>query len=246
MTDKYIGVALETTGPRLGISVFEATGSGPKLRANTFRNIGRQQAELLIPELERLLKKARVSKQNIMLLAVDVGPGSFTGVRIGVATARALAQALRVPLVGVSSLEAMARFVRDEKKEQTIVTCIPALQGEVYYAGFLSRPGAFLVKQAPVWEKLEELESYLKSLSKKNDVLVAVENWRDDLVALKKRFPLYQWVSKPVFPNSTMIGRAALEAYRANPSMFYFENVVPLYLQPSWAERKRDADACSK
>ncbi len=67
-----------------------------------------RHSQELLPELERLLAEAGVGWDRLESLAVGVGPGTFTGLRIGIATARALAQALRIPVRPVSSLEALA------------------------------------------------------------------------------------------------------------------------------------------
>ena len=65
-------------------------------------------SELLLPHVEMLLQAAQVEKQELKAVAVSLGPGSFTGLRIGLATAKALAYALRIPLIGVPTLEALA------------------------------------------------------------------------------------------------------------------------------------------
>ena len=65
----------------------------------------RGQGEVLIPLIQELLQKAQLSPKAITHIAVAVGPGSFTGVRIGLATARAFALALNVPVYGVTNLE---------------------------------------------------------------------------------------------------------------------------------------------
>lgn len=65
-------------------------------------------SELLMPHIDKILMMAEVSKADIKAVAVSVGPGSFTGLRIGLATAKTLAYALKVPLVGVPTLAALA------------------------------------------------------------------------------------------------------------------------------------------
>lgn len=68
----------------------------------------RRHAEELTPMVQRVLSAARLPLQDIDTLAVDVGPGRFTGMRVGLATARSLAFALDIPVVGVTSLEILA------------------------------------------------------------------------------------------------------------------------------------------
>ncbi|MEN6565578.1 MAG: tRNA (adenosine(37)-N6)-threonylcarbamoyltransferase complex dimerization subunit type 1 TsaB [Veillonellales bacterium] len=65
-------------------------------------------SEVLMPHIEQLLTMANVAKRDIMAVAVSIGPGSFTGLRIGLATAKALAYALQIPIVGVPTLAALA------------------------------------------------------------------------------------------------------------------------------------------
>jgi tRNA threonylcarbamoyladenosine biosynthesis protein TsaB len=73
------------------------------------------------------------------VVAVDVGPGLFTGLRVGVATAKALAFALRVPMIGVASLDLLAFPVRFSNR--LIVAAIDARRGELYYAFYRQVPG---------------------------------------------------------------------------------------------------------
>jgi tRNA threonylcarbamoyladenosine biosynthesis protein TsaB len=93
---------------------------------------GRRHAETLTPAIEFLCRQAGVTLDELGLIAVDVGPGLFTGMRVGIATGRALAQALRVPMVGELSLDLLAFPLRHTDK--TIASVIDARRGEVYYA----------------------------------------------------------------------------------------------------------------
>ncbi|MFQ6033516.1 MAG: tRNA (adenosine(37)-N6)-threonylcarbamoyltransferase complex dimerization subunit type 1 TsaB [Candidatus Bipolaricaulia bacterium] len=70
-----------------------------------------RQSERLIQAIDRLLELNRVEVEDLNLIVVSAGPGSFTGLRIGMATAKGLAQALKVPLVGVPTMESYARRV---------------------------------------------------------------------------------------------------------------------------------------
>lgn len=64
---------------------------------------------ILLPIIDEVLRKSETPKESIGLIAVGTGPGSFTGLRIGIATAKGLAEALHCPLAGISTLDAMAR-----------------------------------------------------------------------------------------------------------------------------------------
>jgi tRNA threonylcarbamoyladenosine biosynthesis protein TsaB len=91
-----------------------------------------RHAESLFPKLQACLANAQVALADIDLLGVGVGPGSFTGVRVGVATAKGLGFALRRPVCGVISLEALARAARGEG--EWLAPCLDAFKGEVFAA----------------------------------------------------------------------------------------------------------------
>lgn len=85
-----------------------AVCDGKKILGSLDVNVGLTHSEGLVPQLETLLAMARVKKEDLDLLAVSRGPGSFTGLRIGMATAEAMAYALERPLVAVDTLAAIA------------------------------------------------------------------------------------------------------------------------------------------
>ncbi len=87
-------------------SVALSCGSVPV--AEVFLQIGKTHSEILLDQIDQLLSRAGWAPADLDLLAVVTGPGSFTGLRIGVATVKGLAQALNKPVVGVSSLQAVA------------------------------------------------------------------------------------------------------------------------------------------
>ena len=100
---------------------------------------GRRHAETLVPAIDFLCRQARIELGEIGAIAVDVGPGLFTGLRVGVATAKAMASALRVPMVGVPSLDLLAFEVRWTSRR--IVSVVDARRGEVFYAFYRQVPG---------------------------------------------------------------------------------------------------------
>src|SRR4051794_20424189 len=82
-------LSIETAGVELGVSLHPLTNQRPLPMAGFFfRAMPGRQSDLLVPTIDRLLKKKKVTPDQIGLVAVNVGPGSFTGVRVGVAVAR--------------------------------------------------------------------------------------------------------------------------------------------------------------
>lgn len=100
---------------------------------------GKRHAENLVPAIDFICGQAGIDLAEIGLVAVDVGPGLFTGLRVGVATAKAIAFARRVPMIGVPSLDLLAFPVRFSNR--LIVAAIDARRGELYYAFYRQVPG---------------------------------------------------------------------------------------------------------
>jgi tRNA threonylcarbamoyladenosine biosynthesis protein TsaB len=98
-------------------------------------------AARLLAAAEEALAAAGVGWEQVDRLAVGVGPGSFTGLRIGIATARALAQARGLPLVGVSSLEALARGA----EAPVVLAVLDARRGEAFAAAYRGSGGRGLI-----------------------------------------------------------------------------------------------------
>jgi tRNA threonylcarbamoyladenosine biosynthesis protein TsaB len=99
-----ITLAMECATDTVGLSLLE----GKEILTDFYLGPGRHHAEVLLPALEKLLFLTGITMGQIDLLACTTGPGSFTGVRIGVSTVKGLALATGKPIVGISTLEALA------------------------------------------------------------------------------------------------------------------------------------------
>lgn len=97
-------------------------------------DIGKGHAERLIGVIDYALRKAKLTLPDMDAVAVSVGPGSFTGVRVGVSTARGFALALKIPAVGVTTLDAVAEEARAEHPESRILVALDAGRGEINLA----------------------------------------------------------------------------------------------------------------
>jgi tRNA threonylcarbamoyladenosine biosynthesis protein TsaB len=125
-------LAIDTAGPACAVALARADGNEPEILVGIEERIGRGHAERLMPMIEEALRGARLSFDDLDRIAVTVGPGSFTGVRVGVAAARALALALDVSAVGIGSLEAIALLVTRRHRIGTVVAALDAKRSEVY------------------------------------------------------------------------------------------------------------------
>jgi tRNA threonylcarbamoyladenosine biosynthesis protein TsaB len=121
------------------LQVSVAIGGHEGVLASTRSCRARQHAEILTPAIQFTCRQARIELSEISVVAVDLGPGLFTGLRVGVAAAKAMAHALRVPMIGVPSLDLLAFPVRFSPK--LIVAAIDARRGEIFYAFYRQVPG---------------------------------------------------------------------------------------------------------
>jgi len=124
-------LAFDTAGPNCAVAVARSGRTGPQILARAEEHIGRGHAELLPTMVDAALASAKVGYADLGRIAVTTGPGSFTGVRVGIAFARGLALALGVPAIGVGSLDALA-FPLERSGEGTIAAVLDAKRGEVY------------------------------------------------------------------------------------------------------------------
>jgi tRNA threonylcarbamoyladenosine biosynthesis protein TsaB len=105
--------------------------SGDRLLAEANRADGQTHSRHLMAMIDAVLAQSRAAVSDLTAIAVTIGPGSFTGLRIGLATAKGLAVAADVPMVGVNTLEALARQAADPGVER-VCPLIDARKGEVY------------------------------------------------------------------------------------------------------------------
>ncbi len=130
-----IVLGIETATDQVGVALGDHQGVLASFGATT----GRRHAEALTPAIDFVCRQAQVSLDKVAVLAVDLGPGLFTGLRVGVATAKAMAQALRVPTIGLCSLDLLAFPVRHAKR--LIVAVVDARRGEVFRCLYRQVPG---------------------------------------------------------------------------------------------------------
>ncbi len=137
---------------------------------------GRRHSEILMPAIDDLCRRAGLRPADLDAVAVDVGPGLFTGLRVGLAAARSIALALEVPAAGVTSLEVLAFPHRC--RPVTVAPVVDARRSEVFWARYGPRTGDGLVEaHPPALADPEQLAAELASLQ--GEVLVVGDGaWR--------------------------------------------------------------------
>ncbi len=120
----------------------------------------------LMPAIDEVLSKNKMPLSGIDLFAVGNGPGSFTGLRIGIATAQGLALPFQKPLVGISSLHALACQGADF--EGLVIPCLNAYRNEIYWGLYQKVPGTFWLE--PVLEdRVTSVEMLLKEVKERDE-----------------------------------------------------------------------------
>jgi tRNA threonylcarbamoyladenosine biosynthesis protein TsaB len=166
-------LALDTATPRVSVSLWgpdevggQATGGGGPAGygpiASSRAMAGRRHAEILAPAVRAVVEGSGHRMADLTAVAVDVGPGLFTGLRVGVATAKALAAALDLRAVGVTSLEVLAYPHR--RQPAVVAAVVDARRREVFRALYETRSGRLVELTPPGVVSPAELAEELAAL----------------------------------------------------------------------------------
>ncbi|MGC4024575.1 MAG: tRNA (adenosine(37)-N6)-threonylcarbamoyltransferase complex dimerization subunit type 1 TsaB [Mesorhizobium sp.] len=125
-------LAIDTSAAQCAACIFDAHSMRETGRA--VLDLGKGHAEHLMAVIEDALSAAQTDYSSFARIAVSVGPGSFTGVRVGVSTARGLALALGIPAIGISTLEAVAAETRETSGNTTVLAAFESVEGALQAA----------------------------------------------------------------------------------------------------------------
>lgn len=199
---------------------------------------GRRHAETLTPAIQFVCRQADVQLEEIGAIAVDIGPGLFTGMRVGLASAKAIAQALRVPMIGISSLDLLAFPLRHSGK--AVAAIIDARKGELFYACYRPVPGGVQRTGDPAVGSVDDLVADL--MARGHELLCVGDGalrYRDDISSSLRCDFAEQFLSHPSAAPLVQLAHAkALREEWVNPW-----EIQPLYLrapdaQINWATRE--------
>jgi tRNA threonylcarbamoyladenosine biosynthesis protein TsaB len=153
-------LGLDTTLTACSAALVRADADGFKPVEQIFEWRPRGHAEVLAAMVQTLLERAKLKFNSIERIAVTCGPGTFTGVRVGLAAARGFALAAGIPVIGLTSLEAIAEnHWQSETADGPLAVLVDARRGEVYCQIF-SSPGNAMTQPAagPIEEVLAPLD----------------------------------------------------------------------------------------
>ncbi|RCL00250.1 MAG: Peptidase M22 glycoprotease [Candidatus Tokpelaia sp. JSC188] len=149
-------LAIDTASP------FCATGliNNNRLLAKVNKSIGKRHAECLMEQIMSVMDEAHKNFSDIDRISVNTGPGSFTGVRVGVSAARGLALALDRPAIGINTFEALAFETAQHYKDRPITIVLEAHRGTLYVQDFNAK------NQAIRFPRIDTAEAIAATLSK--------------------------------------------------------------------------------
>lgn len=227
-----ITLAFDSTAKAASVAVVR---DGKILAVETVDN-GLTQSELLLPMAEDMLKALRLGYGDIDLLAAAVGPGSFTGVRIGVALVKGLAFGKNIPCASVSTIEALAENLSG--LNGIIAPCMDARRGQVYTAIFRSGEGGIERLSEDMAIPLTELAERLRDFSAESIYLCGdgYEGARKALIELgiktESTPPLL------INENAASVATVAERIHSRGETVSDLE-IAPTYLRVPQAERER-------
>jgi len=184
-------------------------------------------SEKLMPMIEEIFNKTNLSLKDIDLIVCDKGPGSFTGIRIGVATAMSFTDTLNIPAIGISSLEAIAY---NENQEGFICSLIDANNSNVYFSLYELKENTYSLKENYCCENINTIIDLLKKY--KSSITFVGDGSVTYMNLLSENLPNVNFSSNNSL-SSYSLGLAGYSRYLSND----FQDLLPLYLRKSQAER---------
>lgn len=220
-------LGIDTSTPRVSVAI----GAGGDAMGEVSLVGGQRHAEQLAPAIRYLCDETGTRLDQLAAIAVGIGPGLFTGLRVGVTTAKVMAQALRIPVVPVASLDLVAYPLRFATRP--IAAVLDARRHEVFYAMYVPVPGG--VQRVSGYEVGSPDDLACELSAHGDEVLLAGEGallHRDELASLERvelAGPGRSW------PDAAALLELAAARYQREefcpPS-----DVAPMYLRKSDAE----------
>ena len=216
-------LSIDTASNICTVAILENTTCLKELIVNDARN----HSEKIMPLIEQALVETHLALNQIDLIVCDKGPGSFTGIRIGVGTVLAFRDSLNIKCLGISSLEALAYNVNTNG---LVCSLIDAKNNNVYFGLFDRKDNNYFQIGNLEFKTIDEAISLLKSFNKNltfvGDGSVSYKN------ILSDNFPNCTFCDKNDL-SSVSLGIAGYNSFKENKQY----DIMPLYLRKSQAER---------
>ena len=230
-------LGIDTATRRIGVVLADENGMLGRVELGSMAGIqAARHAETLAPAIVWCCEQCGVTVAQVSAVAVGIGPGMFTGLRVGVTTAKLLALTLRVPMIPIPSLDLLAYPLRYSRR--LVVSTIDARRREVYWAIYRPVPGG--VQRISEYELGSPDDLAAALLAQGDDALVCGDGalrFGDVFTSLDRRVEL----AGPAHasPSLTALAELALARYEREDFVAPGE-VLPMYLRRSDAELEWD------
>jgi len=222
-------LSIDTASNICGVSILEDTNLICRLDRNTTKT----HSENLMPMIEQAFNKSNLTLKDIDLLVCDKGPGSFTGIRIGIATVKAFHDSLGIPCIGVNSLETLAYSI---KKDGLIASILDCKNDNCYFALYELKNSEYteiiLPTASTIKDALNVCNKHALNMNNITFVGDGSEVYKELILSTFKNCIMANKESNLL--NSYYVGLAGFEKYNKHK----FEDVLPLYLKKPQAQRQ--------
>jgi len=223
-----IVLAIETSTPQTTVAIGNEQGT----IASTLLSSGRSRHELVVPAVQQVLEWSETDIGHVGGIAVGVGPGLFTGLRVGIQAAKSLAQVLGVPIIGIPSLDLLASSVRYTSRD--VCSVIDARRKEVFWCRYRPVPDGVArqteFRVSPPDHLTAELEA------DRRDVLLVGDGAIRYRQVLEEAGPHVEFASPSLgYPHADELVELSIPRF-LREEHDRVADVVPLYLRKSDAE----------
>lgn len=225
-------LAIDTASTVCSVAILEDT----KLLGHKTMDDEKTHSQKLMPLVQKLFSELNLSVNDIDLFGVDIGPGSFTGIRIGMATIKAFCDIFNKPVCGISSLETLAYHIQPDIEDCLICSLIDAKHDNLYTGFFEYKNNQYIKTQDFKFDSIYNLISSCKSVKKP---IIFVGNgsilFKDMIESELKDQAIFISEIEKNKTHAFQVGLATYSHYQEN-QFCYSEDLKPMYLKKSSAE----------
>lgn len=222
-------LSIETSASICSVAILENTNLLKKIELNN----GLTHSETLMPIISQIFEETTLNLSDIDLLVCDIGPGSFTGIRIGIATIKAFSDSLNIPFVGISSLEALAYNIKNEGIICSIIDC---KKNNCYFSLFKFENNNYIELMPPQTNSVKNCLDFINYKYKENTVTFvgdAANIYQEEIQNSSNKFQIANTTL-----NNIDVYNLGLAGYFHYKNFGKDNDLLPLYLKKPQAQKQ--------